>query len=250
MEKQLTPGQSSLNQGRNYSGEKTNYEGKKANNSSPVLSIDNENVPEEVSSSQARKAKTSRRKRRRCKQQLANSRLPSSPGPVLLRFRRDRRVSDNLALIFSLEMGAPVIPVFLWCPKEEEGCGITIATGGASKYWLHHALLSLNQSLGNLGSHLGPVKVETSSLQALQNLVSETGAGAVVATALYEPWLSERDESVLWALEHQELKCSLCHSYCLRDPHLVNTKGVGLRGETPLLLGFFFGTEQCWVTAM
>ncbi|KAG7473567.1 hypothetical protein MATL_G00097210 [Megalops atlanticus] len=196
----------------------------------PSLSRSDEDVPVGINSSQDEKSKRSRRRRQRKRQQLAMSLSPSSPRPVLLWFRRDLRLNDNPALIGSLEVGGPVIPVFLWCPEEEEGPGVTVAVGGASKYWLHHALLSLNHSLERLGSHLVTVKVETSSQEALQRLVTDTGAGTLLATALYEPWLKERDDLVFTALQRQGVKCQLYHSYCLRDPNSVSTEGVGLRG--------------------
>ncbi|KPP67340.1 hypothetical protein Z043_114086, partial [Scleropages formosus] len=209
---------------------KSNSMSERANSCSLLPCTDNKNVPEEVTASCPGRAKSSRRKRRSGKQQLAISRFPSFLKPILLWFRRDLRVSDNPVLIASLEMGVPIIPVFLWCPKEEEGPGITVATGGASKYWLHHALLCLNQSLEKLGSHLVTVEAETSSLEALQGLAAETGASGVVAAALYEPWLKERDEAVFSALESKGVKCQLRHSYCLREPSSISTEGVGLRG--------------------
>lgn len=137
---------------------------------------------------------------------------------------------DNPALIGCLELGGPIIPVYLWNGVEEEGPGVTVATGGASKYWLHHALVSLNVSLERRGSHLVTRKAETSCLVTLQGLIAETGAGSVVATALYEPWLKERDDNVWETLEKQGIKCHVYHSYCLRDPYTVTTRGVGLRG--------------------
>lgn len=56
---------------------------------------------------------------------------PSAVPPVLLWFRRDLRLCDNPALIGSLEVGAPIVPVFIWSPEEEEGPGPTVAMGGA-----------------------------------------------------------------------------------------------------------------------
>lgn len=87
-------------------------------------------------SNQSVKPKNSKRKRQRkgVGQQVVG--LPCSPSaspPVLLWFRRDLRLCDNPALTGSLEVGAPVIPVFIWSPEEEEGPGITVATGGACK---------------------------------------------------------------------------------------------------------------------
>lgn len=91
---------------------------------------------------------------------------------------------DNPALIGCLELDAPVIPVFLWNGVEEEGPGVTVAAGGASKYWLHQTLLSLSRSLEKCGSHLVTLKAEASSLTALQESIAETGVASVVATAL------------------------------------------------------------------
>lgn len=72
-------------------------------------------------------------------------------------------------------------------------------------------------------------KVE-SSLHILKELVKETGARTVLANALYEPWLKERDDAVVCALQKDGVECRMFHSYCLRDPYSVRTEGVGLRG--------------------
>ncbi|XP_069019701.1 deoxyribodipyrimidine photo-lyase [Embiotoca jacksoni] len=161
---------------------------------------------------------------------------PSAPPPVVLWFRRDLRLRDNPALTGSLQVGAPVIPVFIWSPEEEEGPGITVAMGGACKYWLHQALSCFRSSLERTGSHLVFLKATGegnevgSSLNALKELVKETGARTVLANALYEPWLKERDDVVVSALQKEGVEYRLFHSYCLRDPYSVSTEGVGLRG--------------------
>ncbi|XP_062317697.1 deoxyribodipyrimidine photo-lyase [Osmerus eperlanus] len=190
---------------------------------------------EEGHMNQSEKPKRSRNRRRRkgCGQQVVGlSYNPSAPPPVLLWFRRDLRLCDNPALIGSLEVGAPVIPVFIWSPEEEEGPGVTVAMGGASKFWLHQALACLSSSLENIGSHLvfRDAAGEGSSLKAIRGLLKETGAKTVVASALYEPWLKERDEELVSTLLKEEVECRMVHSYCLREPYSVSTQGVGLRG--------------------
>ena len=88
---------------------------------------------------QSQKPKRSKNRRQRgkgCGQRVVVG-LPHSPSatpPVLLWLRRDLRLHDNPALIGSLEVGAPVIPVFIWNPAEEEGPGVTVAIGGACKF--------------------------------------------------------------------------------------------------------------------
>ncbi|XP_013858918.1 deoxyribodipyrimidine photo-lyase isoform X2 [Austrofundulus limnaeus] len=184
-----------------------------------------------------KRSKNRRQRRKGTGQQLVglSSSLLATP-PVVLWFRRDLRLCDNPALIGSLELGAPVIPVFIWSPEEEEGPGVTVAMGGACKYWLHQALSCLCASLKRIGSHLiflkasGEANKVRSSLHTLEQLVKETGARTVLANAVYEPWLKERDAAVVSALQEGGVECKMFHSYCLRDPYSVSTEGVGLRG--------------------
>ena len=62
---------------------------------------------------------------------------------TILWFRNDLRLDDNSALAAAIEAGGDVIPVFIWSPEEDAGW----PPGGASKWWLHQALLSLEFAL-------------------------------------------------------------------------------------------------------
>lgn len=110
------------------------------------------------------------------------------------------------------------------------------------KFWLHQALSCLSSALEHIGSHLVFLRPDEeregigSSLLALRSLVRETGAQTVLASALYEPWLRERDQVVVSALQKDRVELNMVHSYCLRDPYTVTTEGVGLRGMVILLL--------------
>lgn len=176
----------------------------------------------------ADKMKRSRRGRRK-----KNSLVPKNPvlvKPVVVWFRRDLRLHDNPALIAALELGAPIIPVFLWSLSEETGQNFTLATGGASKYWLHHALFNLNLSLEqSYGSHI-VFRVNDSCVDELVGLVQETGAGTVLVNAVYEPWLKHRDDLLSETLKKRGVTFTRYHSYCLYEPYSVSTEGVGLRG--------------------
>lgn len=175
------------------------------------------------------KTKKNRRGRRR-----RNASVPGSPvamKPIVVWFRRDLRLYDNPALIAALERGAPVIPVFFWSLSEETGQNFTLATGGATKVWLHHALFQLNRSLVQMfGSHI-VFRVNPSCVEELVSLVRETGADTVMVNALYEPWLKERDDLISEVLKKQKVTFMRCHSYCLYEPYSVSTEGVGLRGN-------------------
>ncbi|RVE71891.1 hypothetical protein OJAV_G00056560 [Oryzias javanicus] len=192
------------------------------------------NLMENQTLNQSEKTNRSKSRRKRRKGAVGLIGLPGSPSaspPVLLWFRRDLRLCDNPALHAALEMGAPVIPIFIWSSEEEEGPGVTVAAGGASKYWLHQALACFCISLNRIGSHLTFLEAEKqSSLRTLKQLVKETGARTLLANALYEPWLKERDDAVVSALQKEGVECKISHSYCLRDPYSVSTVGVGLRG--------------------
>ena len=68
-----------------------------------------------------------------------------SQAPCIVWFRRDLRLDDNPAFVTALERGGPIVPVYLYAPDEEGEW----APGGASRWWLHHALRSLQDALGD-----------------------------------------------------------------------------------------------------
>ena len=69
---------------------------------------------------------------------------------VLVWFRQDLRLEDNPALAAALKTGKPVIPLYIHAPDEEGDW----APGGASRWWLHHALESLDKALHDHGVRL------------------------------------------------------------------------------------------------
>jgi deoxyribodipyrimidine photo-lyase len=97
-------------------------------------------------------------------------------------FRRDLRLSDQAALTAAAASGEPVIPVFILddeTPKHRK-------MGGASRWWLHHSLQSLDADLRKLGSRL--ILRRGNVVDVLPALVAETGASAVHCIRHYEPW--------------------------------------------------------------
>ena len=69
--------------------------------------------------------------------------------PVLLWFRQDLRLSDQAALIAAASEG-PVVPVYVL----DDDTPRQWAMGGASRWWLHHSLASLDRALREKGSRL------------------------------------------------------------------------------------------------
>ena len=102
-------------------------------------------------------------------------------------FRNDLRLADNPALIASLGSGRAVVPVYV---LDEETEGVR-APGAASRWWLHHSLLSLDASLRKLGSRLilrrGPAE------RVVAELAAECEADAIYWNRIYDQGSRARD---------------------------------------------------------
>ena len=101
--------------------------------------------------------------------------------PVIHWFRKDLRLTDNPALSSAAESGHPVLAVYIL----EYGDSDPWAPGGASRWWLHHSLKALDQSLKTLGNRL--ILRRGQPQKVLRKLVTETGATGVYCTSLTEP---------------------------------------------------------------
>lgn len=101
--------------------------------------------------------------------------------PSLLWFRQDLRLSDQPALIAAVLEGA-VIPVFIL----DDHSPADRKMGGASRWWLHHSLMALDESLRALGSRL--ILRRGAALSELVRLAEETGANRVHCVRHFEPW--------------------------------------------------------------
>ncbi|HVM61083.1 MAG TPA: deoxyribodipyrimidine photo-lyase [Verrucomicrobiae bacterium] len=131
-------------------------------------------------------------------------------------FRLDLRLADNPALSAALASGV-VVPVFIWAPEEE----CPWSPGSASRWWLHHSLAALARDLGGLVIRRGP------SLDALRQLVKETGATAVFWNRRYEPALIARDTKVKQALIADGLQVESFNSALLFEPWEIKTVSGG-----------------------
>ena len=152
----------------------------------------------------------------------------AAPTPALAWFRLDLRLADNPALRAALDHGGPVIPVYIHDPEAEGDW----RPGGASDWWLHHALEDLAAQLAKAGSPLvirsGPAGRE------LLALAKETGAGAVFWNRRYEPRVQARDTEVKQALRAAGLRAESFNGGLLHDPNQVrNLSGRPFQVFTP-----------------
>ncbi len=84
-------------------------------------------------------------------------------------FRHDLRLADQPALQAAIQSGGPVLPVYLYAPEEEAPW----LPGGATRWWLHHSLTSLQADLAEIGSQLIVRRVDAASGQKLIEFVSK-----------------------------------------------------------------------------
>jgi deoxyribodipyrimidine photo-lyase len=143
-------------------------------------------------------------------------------------FRRDLRLTDNPALSAACELAGRVVAIYVHAPDEEGDW----PPGAASRWWLHHSLERLSDSLRSRGSRLeilcGP------TLPVLLAAARETGAKQVLWNRLYEPAIAARDAGVTAALEDAGLVARSFNAALLAEPREVhNSQGEPYRVFTP-----------------
>ncbi len=153
--------------------------------------------------------------------------MVSAP-PSIVWLRHDLRLSDQPALGAALARGGAVVPVFI---LDEAGEG-NWAPGGASRWWLHHALADFEAQLRELGLPL--VLRVGASLAELRAVAAAIGAGAVFWNRRYEPAIRERDAAIKAALREQGLEARSFTGGLLFEPGTVlNKTGKPFQVFTP-----------------
>ncbi len=102
--------------------------------------------------------------------------------PAVVWFRDDLRLADQAALHAAVETGRPVLPVFIL----DDAAAGKWALGGASRWWLHHSLASLQASLAEQGVELTLRRGD--SVAVIGELAAEVGAAAVFTGGSADPW--------------------------------------------------------------
>jgi deoxyribodipyrimidine photo-lyase len=123
-------------------------------------------------------------------------------------FRQDLRIGDNPAL-YNAALDHEVVPIYI---LEDEDAGLG-RMGGASRWWLHHALRSLDQSL------LGKLNIYSGKAQPLIfQIAKRLGINAVYWNRCYEPWRIERDSKIKEMLRHDGITVSSFNGSLLWEP--------------------------------
>lgn len=139
-------------------------------------------------------------------------------GRIIWWIRRDLRLADNPALDAALASGHKIIPLFIWAPEEEEPW----APGSASRWWLHHSLVSFSSEIA--GRHSTLIIRKGPTLAALRSVIRETNAHAVVWNRLYEPAIIARDTAVKTALKADGIEVHSYNANLLFEPWTIETQ--------------------------
>ncbi|HVZ63246.1 MAG TPA: deoxyribodipyrimidine photo-lyase [Lacunisphaera sp.] len=143
-------------------------------------------------------------------------------------FRQDLRLNDNPALAAAMKRGEAVVPLFVW---DEPGAADE-RPGAASRWWLHHSLVSLDAALRERGSRL--IIAREPAANTLERLVRESGATAVHWNRCYEPGAIARDTKIKAQLKAAGVEALSFNSALLHEPHEVRNKsGHPFRVFTP-----------------
>lgn len=133
------------------------------------------------------------------------------PTTAIVWFRRDLRLNDNPALTYAVRHFDNIVTLYIHEPDS--------SIGAASRWWLHHSLVSLNESLKAKESTL--IIRQGESLSVLQQLIKETQAQAVCWNRRYEPHHIAQDRRIKAILNDQGINIQSFNGSLLNEPWTV-----------------------------
>lgn len=139
--------------------------------------------------------------------------------PVILWFRNDLRLADHPALQAALATGRPVVPIYVL----DDAAAGPWALGGAARWWLHHSLSALAESLRARGSYL--VLRRGRSDEIIPALAAECGESEIFTGGSAEPWARALDRAVAGKLAPNRLR--RLRTTMLFNPDSIRTKAGG-----------------------
>ena len=133
-------------------------------------------------------------------------------------FRQDLRLSDNAALLTALENADRTVLLYLLDTETDDQW----SPGGAAKWWLHHSLTALSESIADRGGQL--VLRRGKASQLLPELVADVGAERVTWSRCYEPYSIKRDHALKTELEKGNVAVKSMAGALLHEPWALKTK--------------------------
>ena len=147
--------------------------------------------------------------------------------PVIVWLRDDLRLADHPALHAAAAIGAPALCLYIH--DESPGLG---TPGGAARWWLHHSLAALAQSLRGIGGRLDILRGSARTL--VPALADAAGARGVFWTRRYRATEIAVDSEIKAALGAQGREAKSFNGQLLAEPFaLKTTLGGPYRVFTP-----------------
>lgn len=142
-------------------------------------------------------------------------------------FRQDLRLQDNHALSAALKRKQPIILLYIL----DDETFSPWQMGSASRWWLHHSLKSLAESIQAKGGQLIFRKGKT--LEVLEDIIKAESADALYFQRQYEPQASKLEEQV-HAQFADQINIKRYGGYLLFEPEQLRTgKGEPYKVFTP-----------------
>lgn len=150
-----------------------------------------------------------------------NQHTDDAEPPVMVWFREDLRLSDNPALNAAVELGRPIICVFV---HDHETDGLR-ACGGAACWWLHGSLQQLSNALDARGGQLLIFKGPASNV--IPRLAKNYQASAVVWNRRYGAAERRVDEAIKTELQAQHVEAKSFNGHLLYEPWSIKSNSGG-----------------------
>jgi deoxyribodipyrimidine photo-lyase len=142
-------------------------------------------------------------------------------------FRRDLRLTDQRALREACQQHAHIIPLYIHHDVDPNW-----PMGGASRWWLHHSLQALQQSLRSKGSDL--ILAEGKPAEILHQLIKKHAIAAVYWNRDYTPAQVKHDTELKTKLAQSQVEAHSFVGDVLHEPWKIqNGQGAPFRVFTP-----------------
>ena len=145
----------------------------------------------------------------------------SSVSPILVWFRQDLRLDDNPALEAALQLGAPIVALFI----EDSSSACARAPGAVSRWWRDQSLAKLDADLRARGSQL--IFKTGDPAEVLSRVIDEVCARGVYWSRQYEAQDVARDTAIKETLKQRGLLAESYNASLLFEPWEITAKSTG-----------------------
>ncbi len=143
-------------------------------------------------------------------------------------FRSDLRLKDNPALNAAVSSCDQLALLYIHNPKEKASWSM----GSASKWWLHHSLIALQNDLRKQDSELQIIMGEPKKV--LLEICKKLRISQVFWNRIYEPDGIERDKKIKNSLKNTSIKAKSFNASLLYEPwDILKNDGTPYRVFTP-----------------